>query len=413
MRVVEATGAPIAWEVVDNIVDKLTPEAVASLKKHRVALKGEFQVGACGRGSASGARRVRGSTLAPSTRFPSLPFPSRRTLLSVARVSARPVRRRRPEVAPLDQHRAPQDAGRLRERRPLLPHPRCVARLSNPASFLPLSFPPLALASRVSVPFPFFFSSPLHSCSGVKTRHEGVDIVIIRENTEGEYSGMEHEVAPGITESLKIMSRAATQRIAKYAFEYAYLNNRAKVTAVHKANIMKRADGLFLESCQEVAKQYPKIEYEEIIVDNCMMQLVSKPQQFDVMVTPNFYGSLVSNVVAGLIGGPGLAPGANVGDNGAIFEQGCRHVGLDIAGQDSVNPTAILFSSVMMLRHLKLPVFAMSIEDALFAALEAGHKTKDIGGSLTTSAFVDKVVSNIKLQQAAAAAAAGVLPKKK
>jgi isocitrate dehydrogenase (NAD+) len=157
---------------------------------------------------------------------------------------------------------------------------------------------------------------------GIPARHEGVDVVIIRENTEGEYSGMEHEVAPGITESLKVMTREATRRIAQYAFEYATMNNRAKVTAVHKANIMKKADGIFLESCQDISKAFPHIEYEEVIVDNCMMQLVSKPQQFDVMVTPNFYGSLVQNTVAGIIGSPGIVPGASVGAGGAMFEQG-------------------------------------------------------------------------------------------
>lgn len=194
-------------------------------------------------------------------------------------------------------------------------------------------------------------------------------------------------VVPGVTESLKVMTKAATRRIAQYAFEYAYLNKRRKVTAVHKANIMPLTDGLFLDSCRELAKMYPMIEYEEIIVDNCVMQLVSKPQQFDVLVTPNFYGSLISNgetmtvpsrppmllhmtqsafaaVVAGLTGGPGLAPGANVGTVGAMFEQGARHVGLDIAGKDRANPTGIMLAAAMMLRHLTLPDYAHAIEDA-------------------------------------------------
>jgi len=201
---------------------------------------------------------------------------------------------------------------------------------------------------------------------GIPARHENVDIVIIRENTEGEYSGMEHEVVPGVTESLKVMTRDATRRIAQYAFEYAAMNNRTKVTAVHKANIMKKADGIFLESCQAVAKAFPHIDYEEVIVDNCMMQLVSKPQQFDVMVTPNFYGSLVSNTVAGIIGSAGIVPGASVGATGAMFEQGARHVGLDIAGKNVVNPISILLSSVMMLRYLRLPNHADRIERAVF-----------------------------------------------
>jgi isocitrate dehydrogenase (NAD+) len=230
---------------------------------------------------------------------------------------------------------------------------------------------------------------------GVASRHDGVDLVVIRENVEGEYAGMEHEVAPGIAESLKVMTREGTRKIAQYAFEYAFLNNRQKVTAVHKANIMKKADGIFLESCAEVAKAFPTVEYEEVIVDNCMMQLVSKPQQFDVMVTPNFYGSLVTNGASGLIGGPGLSPGANVGAGCAVFEQGARHAGLDIAGKDVVNPTAIVLTSVGMLRYMKLPVFADRIERALFGTLAAGTKTADVGGAASTTAFMDAVVARI------------------
>jgi isocitrate dehydrogenase (NAD+) len=276
-RAIKATTAPIAFETVANITDKLTPEAVASAKKNGVVLKGEFNTGV-GRGTK-----------------PSINIELRKSLNLYANV-----------------------------------------------------------VHSFNIP-------------GVASRHQNVDIAIIRENTEGEYSGMEHEVAPGITESLKVMTRDATRRIAQYAFEYAYLNNRGKVTAVHKANIMKKADGIFLESCQEVAKAYPHIDYEEVIVDNCMMQLVSKPQQFDVMVTPNFYGSLVTNAASGLVGGPGLAPGANIGTNVAMFEQGARHVGLDIAGKGVVNPTGILLSSVMMLRHLKLANFADRLETSIFA----------------------------------------------
>jgi len=231
---------------------------------------------------------------------------------------------------------------------------------------------------------------------GIASRHTGVDIVIIRENTEGEYSGMEHEVAPGVTESLKVMTRDATRRIAEYAFEYAAMNNRGKVTAVHKANIMKKADGIFLESCAAVAKQWAgRVAYEEVIVDNCMMQLVSKPQQFDVMVTPNFYGSLVSNAVAGLMGGPGVAPGVSIGAGGALFEQGARHVGMDIKGAGVANPTSILFSAVMMLRYLKMPNFADRMEAAVFGAIAAGVKTKDVGGTASTAQFVDAIISRL------------------
>lgn len=210
---------------------------------------------------------------------------------------------------------------------------------------------------------------------------------------------MEHEVAPGITESLKVMTREGTRRIAAYAFEYATLNNRAKVTAVHKANIMKKADGIFLESCQEVAKQYPNIEYEEVIVDNCMMQLVSKPQQFDVMVTPNFYGSLVTNAVSGLVGGPGIAPGANIGNTCALFEQGARHAALDIAGKGVVNPTGILLSSVMMLRHLRFHVFADRLERAILDTLREGgnaSRTRDVpGGQASTEQYLDAIIARL------------------
>lgn len=207
---------------------------------------------------------------------------------------------------------------------------------------------------------------------------------------------MEHEVAPGITESLKVMTRDGTRRIAQYAFEYAFLNNRAKVTAVHKANIMKQADGIFLESCQEIAKSFPSIEYEEVIIDNCMMQIVANPQQYDVMVTPNFYGSLVTSAVAGLVGGAGIAPGANIGYDCAVFEQGARHAALPIAGKGVCNPTGILLSSVMMLRHLKLPNFADRLESALFSTFASGVKTIDVGGSATTSQFMDALCKQIE-----------------
>ncbi|XP_031379387.1 isocitrate dehydrogenase [NAD] regulatory subunit 1, mitochondrial isoform X2 [Punica granatum] len=230
---------------------------------------------------------------------------------------------------------------------------------------------------------------------GLPTRHEGVDIVVIRENTEGEYSGLEHEVVPGVVESLKFCS----ERIAKYAFEYAYLNNRKKVTAVHKANIMKLADGLFLESCREVATKYPSIKYNEIIVDNCCMQLVSKPEQFDVMVTPNLYGNLVANTAAGIAGGTGVMPGGNVGADHAVFEQGASagNVGNEkILDQKKANPVALLLSSAMMLRHLQFPSFADRLETAVKRIIMEGKvRTKDLGGDSTTQEVVDAVISNL------------------
>ncbi|TYH94800.1 hypothetical protein ES332_A12G063800v1 [Gossypium tomentosum] len=228
---------------------------------------------------------------------------------------------------------------------------------------------------------------------GLPTRHQDVDIVVIRENTEGEYSGLEHEVVRGVVESLKFCS----ERIAKYAFEYAYLNNRKKVTAVHKANIMKLADGLFLESCREVSTKYPGIKYNEIIVDNCCMQLVSKPEQFDVMVTPNLYGNLVANTAAGIAGGTGVMPGGNVGADHAVFEQGASagNVGNEnLVEQKKANPVALLLSSAMMLRHLQFPSFADRLETAVERVISDGkYRTKDLGGTSTTQEVVDAVIA--------------------
>ncbi|KAH0940660.1 hypothetical protein HID58_000297 [Brassica napus] len=267
---------------------------------------------------------------------------------------------------------------------------------------------------------------------GLPTRHENVDIVVIRENTEGEYAGLEHEVVPGVVESLKVsflietplgcslyclgvlsledvhsvveslkvITKFCSERIAKYAFEYAYLNNRKKVTAVHKANIMKLADGLFLESCREVAKKYPGITYNEIIVDNCCMQLVAKPEQFDVMVTPNLYGNLVANTAAGIAGGTGVMPGGNVGADHAVFEQGASagNVGKDkIVRENKANPVALLLSSAMMLRHLQFPSFADRLETAVKRVISEGKcRTKDLGGQSTTQQVVDAVIANLE-----------------
>ncbi|XP_047335117.1 isocitrate dehydrogenase [NAD] regulatory subunit 1, mitochondrial-like [Impatiens glandulifera] len=235
---------------------------------------------------------------------------------------------------------------------------------------------------------------------GLPTRHQNVNIVVIRENTEGEYSGLEHEVVPGVVESLKVMTKFCSERIAQFAFEYAYLNNRKKVTAVHKANIMKLADGLFLESCREIAKSYPEIIYNEIIVDNCCMQLVSKPEQFDVMVTPNLYGNLVSNTAAGIAGGTGVMPGGNVGADYAVFEQGASagNVGNEkILVKKKANPVALLLSSSMMLRHLQFPSFADRLETAVKKVISDGKcMTKDLGGNSTTQEVVDAVIAALE-----------------
>lgn len=233
---------------------------------------------------------------------------------------------------------------------------------------------------------------------GYPTRHKGVDFAIIRENTEGEYSGLEHQSYPGVVESLKVITRAKSERIARFAFDFALRNGRKKVTCIHKANIMKLADGLFLNTCREVSKEYASsgIKFDDMIVDNASMQLVSKPQQFDVMVMPNLYGNIVSNVGAGLVGGPGIVPGCNIGREYAMFEPGCRHVGKDIQGRNTANPSAMILSSVMMLRHLGLDDHANKIANAIAKTIEAGSvRTPDLGGESTTTDFTFAVISNL------------------
>ncbi|GBF92681.1 hypothetical protein Rsub_05050 [Raphidocelis subcapitata] len=237
------------------------------------------------------------------------------------------------------------------------------------------------------------------SIPGLKTRHDDLDIVVIRENLEGEYSGLEHEVVDGVVESLKVITEEKSLRIAEYAFEFAYLNHRQRVTAVHKANIMKKGDGMFLKACQAVAKKYPDIEYTEMIVDNTCMQLVSKPDQFDVMVAPNLYGNLVANVVAGLCGGNGIVPGGNIGNDYAVFEQGARAVSNDLAGRGVANPTALTLSTSMMLRHLGLHSFSDRLEAAVLDVYQSGDKsvlTSDVGGSGTTASLTQAIVSRLE-----------------
>lgn len=238
------------------------------------------------------------------------------------------------------------------------------------------------------------------SIPGLKSRYEGLDIVVIRENTEGEYSGLEHEAVEGVVESLKVITYDKSLRTAEYAFEFALLNNRKKVTAVHKANIMKLGDGMFLKATREVAKNFPKIKYEEMIVDNTCMQLVSNPHQFDVMVTPNLYGNLVANVVAGLCGGYGVCPGGNVGAGSAVFEQGARHVAREQAGLGAANPTAMLLSASMMMRHMSFHSFSTRLEQAVLKVYSDGDTstlTPDVGGHGTTKTFTDGVIRNLKL----------------
>jgi len=229
-----------------------------------------------------------------------------------------------------------------------------------------------------------------------ETRYKNLDFAIIRENTEGEYSGLEHSPIPSIVESLKVVTKAKTERIAKYAFDFAVKNNRKKVTIIHKANIMKLGDGLFLNTCRQVAKQYESygIKVDDMIVDNASMQLVSKPHQFDVIVCGNLYGNILSNVGAALVGGPGVVSGANIGRDYAVFEPGCRHVGRDIEGKNSANPTALLLTAIHMLRHLNFNEQADLISKALFKVLTEGKVlTRDLRGTSSTTDFTKAVIS--------------------
>jgi isocitrate dehydrogenase (NAD+) len=237
---------------------------------------------------------------------------------------------------------------------------------------------------------------PARSIRGLETRYEDVDLVIVRENTEDLYAGIEHMVGPDAAESIKIITRAASERIARYAFEYAVANGRRKVTAVHKANIMKLSDGLFLESCRTVATDYAdRIEFEDRIVDNMCMQLVQKPDLYDVLVLPNLYGDIVSDLCAGLVGGLGVAPGANIGEDGAVFEA-VHGSAPKYAGQNSANPTALMLSGVLMLRHLGYRDVADGVENAIRDVIGEGRaRTQDLGGAATTSGFADAVIERL------------------
>ncbi|KZF24662.1 isocitrate dehydrogenase [NAD] subunit 1 mitochondrial precursor [Xylona heveae TC161] len=237
----------------------------------------------------------------------------------------------------------------------------------------------------------------IKSIPGYQTRHKDVDLCIIRENTEGEYSGLEHQSVPGVVESLKIITRAKSERIAKFAFSFAMANNRKKVTCIHKANIMKLADGLFRNTFKKVAEDYPSLETGDMIVDNASMQAVSKPQQFDVMVMPNLYGGILSNIGAALVGGPGIIPGCNMGRDIAVFEPGCRHVGLDIQGKDQANPSAMLLSGAMLLRHLGLDDHANRISKAVYDVISEGKfRTRDLGGNASTHEFTRAVLDKME-----------------
>jgi isocitrate dehydrogenase (NAD+) len=233
---------------------------------------------------------------------------------------------------------------------------------------------------------------PIKSLKGVPSRYEDIDLVVVRENTEDLYSGLEHEVVPGVVESLKIITDKASRRIAKFAFDYARLEGRKKITAVHKANIMKLSDGLFLRCFREVAEDYPEIKADDLIVDNTCMQLVINPTQFDVLLLENLYGDIVSDLCAGLIGGLGVAPGANIGEEIAVFEA-VHGAAPNIAGRGIANPTALLLSAVLMLKHLNERERALRIQAALEKVLAEGNVlTRDLGGQASTLDFTEAII---------------------
>ncbi len=239
---------------------------------------------------------------------------------------------------------------------------------------------------------------PVKTLPGLKTRFQDVqiDMVLFRENTEDLYSGLEHEVVKDVVTSLKVITRTASEKIARYAFQYARENGRKNVTAIHKANIMKLADGLFLRCCRETAEQNPEIQYKELIVDNASMQLVIRPETFDILLLPNLYGDILSDLAAGLVGGLGIVPGANMGETHAVFEA-VHGSAPDIAGQGKANPTAMILSSVMLLTHLGEKDAAHRLQTAVESVYTEGkYLTRDVGGTSSTIEFTDAVVKAIK-----------------
>jgi len=234
---------------------------------------------------------------------------------------------------------------------------------------------------------------PVRSVLGLKTRYENVDLVVVRENTEDLYAGLEHIVVPGVVESLKIITEKASTRIARYAFEYARTHGRKRVTAVHKANIMKLSDGLFLDCCRKVARDFPEIGYQEVIVDNMCMQLVRGPERYDVLLMENLYGDILSDLCAGLVGGLGVVGGANFGEHVAVFEA-VHGTAPDIAGKGLANPTALMMSAVLMLRYLKHDEAAGRLDRALAKVYAEGRvRTQDLGGASTCRDFTEAVVA--------------------
>lgn len=231
---------------------------------------------------------------------------------------------------------------------------------------------------------------------GVPARHKNVNIAIVRQNTEGEYAMLEHESVPGVVESMKVMTIENSERVARYAFEYAKNTGRTKVTTIHKANIMKLSDGLFLDTSRRVAEDYPEIKHNDMIIDNCCMQLVSNPHQFEVMNMTNLYGTIVSNVICGLIGGAGLLSGRNIGDAYSLFEPGTRNTGSNIAGKNIANPIAMLNASVDMLNHLGHKNYADAISDAIYKTLSEDRiHTPDLGGTNSSTEVVQNIIRRL------------------
>ncbi|MBK7993920.1 MAG: isocitrate dehydrogenase (NAD(+)) [Blastocatellia bacterium] len=236
---------------------------------------------------------------------------------------------------------------------------------------------------------------PVKNLPSIKTRFDNVDLVIVRENTEDLYSGLEHEVVPGVVESLKIITEKASRRIARFAYEYARKYNRRRVTAIHKANIMKLSDGLFLKCVRDIAKEYPEIQSDDKIVDNACMQLVTHPENYDVLLLENLYGDIVSDLAAGLVGGLGVVPGANIGEQVAIFEA-VHGSAPDIAGKNIANPTALLQSAILMLKYIDEMDAAERIEKAINQVLTEGNvRTPDLGGTANTTEFTYAIINKL------------------
>ncbi len=244
---------------------------------------------------------------------------------------------------------------------------------------------------------------PIHNLPHIPTHYPGIDLIVVRENTEGLYSGIEHEVVPGVVESLKIMTEKACTRVSRFAFEYARKNMRKKIHSIHKANIMKMSDGLFLRCSRAISKEYPEITYGEHIVDNTCMQLVMNPYQYDILLMENLYGDILSDLCAGLVGGLGLVPGANFGHECAIFEA-VHGSAPDIAGRNIANPTAVLRSALLMLRHLGEHDAALKIRNAIDEVYRDRSKlTRDVGGTAGTSEFADAIIQAMETQSSAVA----------